>query len=95
MTRRKSKRGKSKKKQWWELTYTTNNTSSCITALQALMNDKTAKFKWTEHLSSKEVTFVYDMVSNAEMFKNFTPTAAQSRWMLAIVNKIKLVAQNS
>lgn len=82
---------KNKDKLWWKTTYKATDSTACIGALQLLINDKSGKFEWSNHLDSKEVGFVYDMVSQANCFSNFSPSAAQSRWMVAILGKLKLI----
>ena len=67
---------KSKSKPWWKSTYKATDSTSCIAALQSLINDKTGKFEWSKHLDTKEVGFVYDMVSQANCFANFSPSAS-------------------
>ncbi len=80
-----------KASDWAKKTYKATNSTDCIHALQDLMNNQSAKFEWTTHLDSKEVAFVYDMVSKANEFADFLPSVAQSRWMVAILGKLKLI----
>lgn len=69
--------------------YQAKNITESVKYLQSLLNTDPLG-GWTKRLNGKEVTFVYDMVSRANSFKDFTPSAAQSEWMIAICSKIKL-----
>lgn len=71
--------------------YSVKDSTSGILFLQNLLNLQ-AEGSWTKHLDDKEVRFVYDMVSKANSFADFTPTVGQSKWMIVIIKKIQLVS---
>lgn len=70
--------------------YNVKSAGDAVLYLQGLINTE-SEGSWTTHLDQKEVRFVYDMVSKANSFSDFHPTANQSKWMLSIIQKIKLV----
>ena len=72
--------------------YNKKDLSYGIAYFQALLNERPTD--WVTHLTSKEVTFVYDMVSRANSFSDFTPTSAQTKYIVGLASKIKLVNKN-
>ena len=56
---------------------------------QALIND--IKFSWTTHLSDREVRFIYDSVSRANIEKNYQLTDKQAKWGASILLKINAI----
>lgn len=71
--------------------YNSESNSDGIKFFQNLINKDPTGKKWIKFLDEKDVGFIYDMVANAESFKNFTPTAAQSRKIIVLVKKIKTI----
>ena len=72
--------------------YNKKDLSFGLSYFQSLLNERATD--WTSHLTSKEVAFVYDMVSKANSFADFTPTSAQAKYIVGLASKIKLVNNN-
>jgi len=73
--------------------YKAKGQTATINFFQSLLN-KESEGAWTKHLDPKEVAFIYDMVSNANSFNDFSPTAAQSKWAVSIKAKIELIKKS-
>lgn len=71
-------------------TYTASTNSDAIKRIQQMLTIKDGHFPWATFLDEKEVRFVYNMASSAEAFKDFQPTAAQSKFAIAILKKLDL-----
>lgn len=71
--------------------YKSNTNSEGIKFFQELINKDPTGKKWISFLSENDVRFIYDMVASAESFKNFTPTVAQSKKIIVLVKKIKII----
>ncbi|MCJ8299358.1 MAG: RNase H1/viroplasmin domain-containing protein [Pseudomonadales bacterium] len=70
--------------------YNIKNASCAILFLQNLLNNQ-PEGEWTHLFGQEEVRFVYDMVNRANCFSQFSPTEKQSRWMIEIIGKYKLI----
>ena len=73
--------------------YNTKGTTDGILYFQSLINKQS--YDWTTQLDDKAVRFIYDMVSQANSFADFIPTAGQSKWIFALVSKIRLVEKST
>lgn len=71
-------------------TYTADTNSDAIKRIQKLLKIERGHFPWATFLDEKEVRFVYDMAAQAEAFKAFQPTPAQSRYAIGIIKKLDL-----
>lgn len=86
----KSKKNRKNKNKKLEI-YKTKSNSVGILFFQRLINKDPTGKTWIRFLNEREVRFIYDMVASTESFKNFTPTTAQSKKIVFLVNKIKLI----
>lgn len=91
MSKNKKRKGSNKSKIKNMEIYTAKSNSDGIMFFQNLMNKDPTGKKWISFLNEKDVGFIYDMVASADSFKNFIPSVAQSRKMIVLVNKIKLI----
>lgn len=70
--------------------YTIQDTSSAMLFLQSILNNL-PEDEWARHFSQNEIKFVYNMVNRANCSSEFTPTEKQSRWIIEIIGKYKLI----
>ena len=70
--------------------YTIQGTSAAILFLQSILNNL-PEDEWARHFSQNEIKFVYNMVNRANCSSEFTPTEKQSRWIIEIIGKYKLI----
>ena len=45
--------------------------------------------QWSSIFKDTEIRFIYDMVSSANSYRNFTLTTAQSQWLVKLMCQIK------
>lgn len=50
--------------------------------------DTENEFGWTAHLTDKEVTFLYNIVSQSNANPRYQPTPGQAEWAIRILDKI-------
>jgi hypothetical protein len=69
--------------------YSAPTGSPVVKQVQKLLQAKQGHFAWAQLVDHKEMTFIYDIASKAEVSRDFQPTENQSKWAIAILKKIE------